>query len=404
MIINTRLNDRPLTLSFKTGSMTISLEDDAETIVFGYDGSGRLWTAMLDGISYRRGLDGKIVAKWQTTPGQRERRWLSGQQAHEIEETARQLPMQIIHAAGDHQKSQLSLTPEQIGWLNRASIADRSFYQADIAAYHRVYKPIGILPPDQYMAVVLQAAEGCSFNTCTFCNFYRDRPFRIKSVPELRQHCRDVKDFLAEGLSLRRTIFLGDANALVIPMPRLISLMEVIHQEFDVETLGGMYAFLDGFSGEKKSSADYATLLNLGMKRVYIGMESGSPELLAYLRKPGHPSHAIQAVNNMKKAGLAVGIIILLGAGGRQYQTAHIEQTITALNQMPLDLDDIIYFSELIDGDQLDYTEEAFTGNLSPLSSEERLQQALEIENRLIFSSFRGTPHISRYDIREFVY
>jgi len=38
-------------------------------------------------------------------------------------------------------------------------------------------KPVGILPPDQYMAVVLQAAEGCAFNTCTFCDFYRDRSF-----------------------------------------------------------------------------------------------------------------------------------------------------------------------------------------------------------------------------------
>jgi radical SAM superfamily enzyme YgiQ (UPF0313 family) len=43
-----------------------------------------------------------------------------------------------------------------------------------------IYKPVSILPPDQYLALVVQATEGCSYNECSFCTFYRDRPFRIK--------------------------------------------------------------------------------------------------------------------------------------------------------------------------------------------------------------------------------
>ena len=53
-------------------------------------------------------------------------------------------------------------------------------YATDISRFHQIYKPISILPPDQYQALVLQATEGCSFNTCTFCALYRDRRFHIK--------------------------------------------------------------------------------------------------------------------------------------------------------------------------------------------------------------------------------
>jgi len=197
---------------------------------------------------------------------------------------------------------------------------------------------------------------------------------------------------------------LGDANALVISMRRLLPLMDVVHEIYDVEELGGMYAFLDGFSGDRKSSADYAELRRRGLKRVYIGMESGNEELLRFLKKPGKPQDVLQAVQSIKHGGVDVGIIILLGAGGNVYAQRHIEDTVRLINQMPLDLNDIIYFSELIEGDTLQYVSDAYQADLKPLSSEERIAQAEAIERRLIFSEVGGTPHISRYDIREFVY
>ena len=70
-------------------------------------------------------------------------------------------------------------------------------------------------------------------------------------------------------------------------MPQLTALLGEVHNALDVEKLGGIYAFLDGFSGEKKSREDYAQLARLGLKRVYIGLESGDPELLRLLKKPG---------------------------------------------------------------------------------------------------------------------
>jgi len=287
--------------------------------------------------------------------------------------------------------------------LTKLAEISLEFYKNDVSKYHSVYKPVGILPPDQYISVVLQLTEGCSFNKCTFCTFYRDRPFLIKSPNDFERHIINVKNFLGNGLSLRRTIFLGDANALVVPIKKLIPLMEMIHNHLDVEKLGGIFAFLDGFSGEKKSIADYQKLRDLGMNKIYIGLESGNNQLLKFLNKPGSAQDALNAVRTIKSSGISVGIIVLSGAGGKQYAANHIIDTVDIINQMGLDADDLVYFSELIESEGLEYSQKAFSENLKPLSSVERQEQRKKIEEQLVFSD-SGTPHISTYDIRDFVY
>jgi hypothetical protein len=407
MVINGTWKGRSITISFKPSSLTASIQTDLGAEVMSCDLSGRPWTAMLEGVSYRRGLDGKIVAKWleSGSDGPRGRRWLSSQEALALEERLR---ARLEELYGAVQAGQVSLdVPLPTGAqaaFERAISFDSVRSRQDAAGYLQVYKPVGILPPDQYMAVVLQATEGCAFNTCTFCQFYRDRPFRIKSPSDFLAHARAVKDYLGDGLSLRRTIFFGDANALIAPMDRLAPLFEAAHQVYNVEALGGIYAFLDGFSGGKKSSGDYQQLVDLGLQRVYVGLESGSPRLLKFLRKPGEPKDAVQAVRAIKSGGAAVGVIVLLGAGGQAYAREHVRETIRVLNEMPLDLNDIVYFSELIESEGMPYLQDAFQSSLKPLTSQERIAQGEAIERRLKFSAHSGTPHISRYDIREFVY
>ncbi|HEX2978998.1 MAG TPA: radical SAM protein [Anaerolineaceae bacterium] len=406
MVINGCWREKSLTISAKTSCLTVSLGDSSDAEVYSFDMAGRLWTAMRKMVAYRRGLDGKVVAKWQDAiTGQRERRWLAKLEAVKLETTARQV---ITDLLVDLRAGAVPLSPPISGdtyrMFERVAAFDSERYKVDVAQYHQVYRPVGILPPDQYMSVVLQVTEGCSFNTCTFCTFYRDRPFRIKTVPDFAGHIQAVREFLGDGMSLRRTIFLGDANALVVPMARLVPLLETIHSSLDVERLGGLYAFLDGFSGERKTVDDYRLLAGLGLKRVYIGMESGNPALLRFLKKPGEPQDAVQAVRQMKTAGVSVGVIFLLGAGGKIYSRAHIEDSIQAIQQMGLDADDLIYFSELIEREGMQYSRDAFQAGLTPLSSAERIAQGEEIEARLAFDPGRGVPHISRYDIREFVY
>ena len=406
MVINGLWKGSNLTFSKKPNCLTLSYDQEKWTNVFSFDNAGRLWTAMLEGISYRRGLDGKIVAKWKGAFGQPERRWLTSDEADrllaQIHELVTEL-WQSIQTATDIQLPQ-SLTGEILHALDKASKFSLENFYLDVAEFNKVYKPIGILPPDQYMALVLQMTEGCSYNACSFCSFYRDRPFKIKSLQEFLTHIQSVKQFLGEGVSLRRTIFLGDANALVIPINKLVPLLEVVHNQISVDKAGGMYAFLDGFSADKKTPQDYYKLAQLGLKRIYIGLESGNAPLIEFLQKPGSPRDVLQAVKAIKAGGISVGIIILLGAGGHKYYRSHVSDTIKIINEMCLDMDDLIYFSDLVESEGLTYVKNAFQAEMLPLTFDELQSQANQIRKGLRFSATGGTPHISRYDIREFVY
>ncbi len=404
MVIFGKLNDISITMSIKPVSLTISLESHGATTVYSFDKSGRLWTALKDGISYRCGLNGTIVAKWNSGREILHRRYLQPLERDHLLMASHQACSDLYHGIITQKLATATVIPlETIQEILKLSILTTEFYVADVKRFEQVYKPVGILPPDQYMSLVLQLTEGCSFNTCTFCSFYKERPFRIKNEFQFEEHILAVKNYLDASLNLRRTIFLGDANALVVPMQLLLPRLEILHNNLDVEGLGGLFAFLDGFSGEKKTVQDYKSLACKGLKRVYIGMESGNNNLLKYLQKPGKSEDVLLAVKAIKAAGIAVAIIILTGAGGKQFEKAHIEDTIQIINKMDLDADDIIYFSELVENEGSDYAKKAYQINLIPLNQEERSHQGEEIANGLSFSA-RGTPHISRYDIRDFIY
>ncbi len=177
--------------------------------------------------------------------------------------------------------------------------------------FARTWSPVGILPPDQYMALVVQLTHGCRFNACTFCAFYRDTPFSATDGDGLREHLTRIDSFLGEGIGLRRSIFLGDANALVLPTEDLLPLLDIVaaHYRGTPPWSGGMHTFLDGFSGAKKEPDEYRRLRERGLRRICIGMESGHDPLLRWLNKPGTVDDVITTVTAMKVAGLEVSLV-----------------------------------------------------------------------------------------------
>ena len=367
---------RPVRIRLNDEALTISID---ELLVFTFDLAGRLYGAFDHGVNYRRGLDGRVLARWRDERNRRQRRWLSDEEAAALLERMRGA-LEVIgnqYSVSSGGKTEYAIRNTQYEASSRSSVpgsrSDPVIQMmkraldfddaADVQRFHQVYRPVSILPPDQYQALVLQATEGCSFNTCTFCALYRDRPFRIKSPDQFEQHVADVLDLFGPGVSMRRSIFLADANALIIPQRRLLPLMQITARTFPILPEGldaaarrawldehprgmtGIYAFVDGLSAERKRVEDFRALRALGLRRVYIGLESGHEPLLAWLRKPSTAAEMTEAVARMKAAGLQIGVIVLLGAGGRRFDAGHVRDTAAALNAMPLDGDDIIYFS-----------------------------------------------------------
>ena len=386
------------------------------SLVYTFDLSGRLYGAFASGRNYRRGLDGRVIEKWRYDR--------DGQEV----KVCREMPLEAwqrfyaaVHArvvstaqalregACQVRQAEPVDAPETaVGWLDRIGAWDGDALARDGARFLEIYRPVSILPPDQYMALVVQATEGCPWNRCTFCNFYRDRPFKIKSPDELRAHIASVKAFLGESIRLRRSIFLGDANALTIPWRRLRQTFDVIQAAFPAENPGGpsgnqIYAFTDALGASLRTRQEVESLAEMGLRRVYIGLETGHTPLLELVDKQGSAEEMVAAVRGMKGGGVAVGAIVMLGLGGARYAEAHVRDTVRALRAMELDSRDMVYFSEMVAPPDLDYARQAKRLDIRPLDEQEMRAQMADIRSGAGFRPGGGGPMVSIYDIRRFI-
>jgi radical SAM superfamily enzyme YgiQ (UPF0313 family) len=133
-------------------------------------------------------------------------------------------------------------------------------------------------------------------------------------------------------------------------------------------------------------------------------METGDDELLRWLCKPATSERVVRYVQSVKDAGLSVGLIVLLGPGGRQFSESHVRKSARVLNEMPLGRGDYVYLSPLVISAGSRYAEQAAALGAEPLTREEMDQQEQAIRAALDFDERRGRPYIARYEMETFVY
>ena len=55
------------------------------------------------------------------------------------------------------------------------------------------YEGIVYRPPSEARSLIIQVTIGCAHNTCGFCNMYKEKKFRIRSLTELSKNGDCVK-------------------------------------------------------------------------------------------------------------------------------------------------------------------------------------------------------------------
>jgi len=402
MLLRSTLDGAPFTLSLRPHTLTLGVGD---TFVVAWDTGGRLYSLYRDVDTFRRSLGGSVLHKWRDAAG---RHWatLRGAEAAAIVEEAAETAERVLRA---HRHPSWAWMPEPphadrariVEALERAARFRAGPALADAADFWQLYEPIGVLPPDQYLSVVLQATHGCSFNSCTFCALHDDG-YGVKTPEDFERHARDVLTWLGESAVLRRrAVFLGSANALAVPMPRLTALLSVLPGVFvDVPPV---HAFVDGFTGARKSAGDYRALKALGLARVYVGLESGHDPLLEFVRKPGCAGDALATVAAIKGAGLPVTVIVMTGLGGDRYAERHVADTVSTLLSMALGPGDLVYFSQLVEEAGTAYPRLAAARGIRPLSAAECRAQRDAIA-QAVRAALPTPLRMATYDVREFVY
>jgi radical SAM superfamily enzyme YgiQ (UPF0313 family) len=403
---NTRADHGGFTLNL--AGHLLSWQDETAVLVF--DGEGRLYSVYEGDCLYRRGLDSSVLCTRRCAG---DGRLIRSHRRLSDEETLALFSRAHARARALRARIERDDAPLFEGYPKSALIARldailgytprRLRHERD--RFDRLYKPVSVLPPDQYMALVVQLTNGCPYNRCTFCDLYQDRDFEIKEPAELGQWLANLKRFMGLTLSLRKGVFLGDANCLSLPYRLLAALIERVNLELKESPVldRGIFSFADVRAVLRKSAEDLHHLAKLGLRRVYVGLETGSELLLRYLDKPSSHLEQREAVKRLKSANLQVGVIFMSGIGGPAWAEEHVTETVKLTSELPLEKGDLIYLSRFYPIEGTPYGEQVKAGRIGLLSEAQITEQSARIRASVPAILKRGVK-LAPYDLAGFIY
>jgi radical SAM superfamily enzyme YgiQ (UPF0313 family) len=190
------------------------------------------------------------------------------------------------------------------------------------------YEGIIIRPPSEAESLILQITVGCSHNRCTFCPTYKAQRFRIKSFEEIKEDIDEAAQF---GWAIER-VFLADGDALIVPQPRLMEIMDYLKGKLPRLRRAGIYANAKGVL--KKTQDELRELKEVGLGIIYLGVESGDQVVLERVRKGTTYEKLLQAGRMVKEAGIKLSVTVLLGIGGKERSREHAVATGRILTEM----------------------------------------------------------------------
>jgi radical SAM superfamily enzyme YgiQ (UPF0313 family) len=239
-------------------------------------------------------------------------------------------------------------------------------------------------PPAEAGSVLIRVADGCPHNACAFCAMYRSVPYRVHDRAEVEH---DIKLAAGRHPGARR-VFLADGDVLALPAPALQDILTQLGQIFP--RLARVNCYASGQAMANKSEAQLRQLRRQGMHTLYVGLESGSDEVLRRMGKGGTVSDAVDGCIRARNAGLSVSVMVLVGIGGRELSATHVNQTAMALNAMQPDL---LSCLRLIPVPDTPLARRIAAGRFIPLSQEESV-----LELRALLSKLRLKSTVFRAD------
>jgi len=193
------------------------------------------------------------------------------------------------------------------------------------------YEGMIFRPPSEAGSLILQVTVGCSYNRCTFCGAYQGKSFRIKRFEEVQEDIDEARSYRSQ---IQR-VFLADGDALAMPQRELLRILEYVKLRLNRVERVGIYANAKDIL--RKDVEELKALKNLGLGILYLGLESGNPEILKRIKKNGTVDQLIRAGRRVKDSGILLSVTVILGIGGVEKSQAHAADTGKVLSEMDPD-------------------------------------------------------------------
>lgn len=243
--------------------------------------------------------------------------------------------------------------------------------------------PMG--PIGESEALIIRANRNCGWNRCLFCPAYKGLTFSRRSVNEIKHDIdvvRRIADMLNEasfhlGLSgsmyrevfvniIRdhpeiyetafpptgeakealctlnnvanwmihgsRRVFLQDANAFQMKSDEMAECIRYLKESLPtVETVS---CYARSRTCAKKRSDELTDLKDAGLSWCYVGVESGSDEVLSFVKKGVTGGEHVDGARKVIEAGIGYAAFIMPGLGGADGSEKHMVKTVEVLNHM----------------------------------------------------------------------
>jgi radical SAM superfamily enzyme YgiQ (UPF0313 family) len=268
-------------------------------------------------------------------------------------------------------------------------------------------RPEIIRPPSEAGSYFLPLTNGCSNNSCTFCNYF-DKKLQIRDYAEIKKEIDALELFLKHQVSVShiphivyaianewdgKRIFLQDADALVYPYPQLLEILQYLNKHFPhIERIASygtpqdiLRLDIENLKALKKSK----------LRIIYMGVESGDDLIIRNVNKGVNSQQIIEAGRRVKAAGILLSVTVILGLGGLKLSPQHALATANILTELDPDYAGALTLT-LIPGTPL--YEQYCNGTFSLISPMQSVQELKAIvENARFTHCFFSSMHASNY-------
>lgn len=292
---------------------------------------------------------------------------------------------------------------------------------------YRGFEQGPIRPPSEAQSLLIRITRNCPWNRCTFCPVYKGDEFSLRptahvmaDIDTVRRHVDALRrmsdadgrvsqadmqayhstistaerpaffaaaNWFSNGM---RSIFLQDANSLIIKPADLVCILE---------HLTACFPWVDRITSYARShtiariSDDFLQAFRTaGLNRIHIGLESGSDEVLKMVKKGVDKETHILAGRKVKNAGIELSEYVMPGLGGKKWSRTHALETADALNRIN---PDFIRIRTLAIPNQVSLYEDYASGRFEKLTDLEAAEELLLFLETLDgITSFIKSDHI----------
>lgn len=249
---------------------------------------------------------------------------------------------------------------------------DLTFEHIDRPGGYSGFEQGPVRPPSEAYSLLIRITRNCPWNQCTFCPIYKGKKFSFRPVAHVKQDidlvCKYVDtlcglsdesgridrsriQLVAETVDCHempvfqaalhwfsggmRSIFLQDANSLILKPVDLIDLLSHLKRRFPwVERIT---SYARSHTVARIPEEDLRAIREAGLDRIHIGLESGSDQVLKRVKKGASKKQHVEAGIKVKKAGMELSEYVMPGLGGKDLSRSHAIETADALNRIDPD-------------------------------------------------------------------